>query len=373
MIPIFYMTQAGIVTGGSPRNRQVRKALGDTIPPDYAIDLTLGIGEEREWMQFDRLEPMGGVVGMSADIANMSGQNMPKGEEMFWVGAALMADNMTPEFMTENIFNFTEFINKDPKRSREKIAQFTTRLIPLSALLRKARKEIDPQRRLSFGDPNSPFPMWESIKGAWANSLPGFSESLPPARNIFGKIIHYPPGVGPDIISPFHGLEESDPLSVELFRIGQAGPLVNADPLPGETHLALSLPPRTVTIKNVAGKSVTRDLSAEEYDKFTQLAAGKALKEDPDEDVVGFKTKRKTLEQTLRIGLLDKFKDRPDEFKRFWVKKVISAYRIAGKQQLLSEIGDVPQRLRQEAVDRGRAFQGPEEFNNGVTLDFGGE
>jgi 5S rRNA maturation endonuclease (ribonuclease M5) len=50
--------------------------------------------------------------------------------------------------------------------------------------------------------------------------LPGFSDDLPPRRNIFGEIISYDMGVGPDSLSPFQSRTAADtPVNREIQRL----------------------------------------------------------------------------------------------------------------------------------------------------------
>ena len=244
----------GQLTGAGPKNFQTRKAL-QTGRADWQPN-SLKIGDK--FVSLDRLDPFASIMLMGADIADFVGylsdpEVKDKGDvqSLILTAGALIADNFTPEFLMDNMVNFLSLVNQ-PTRGKEierTIQNFGTRVVPLNALLRGIRQETDPVRRSTFGDPNSIIPIWDSIKNAWMNTIPGYSESLPPQRNIFGEVVHYTPGLGPDIASPFHAMNPQSPLSKELMRLGNHGPLINPEVPDGEEHLKITLPPRTIRIQ----------------------------------------------------------------------------------------------------------------------------
>jgi hypothetical protein len=352
----------GRVTGGGPKDFMTRKALrkGRKDWQEYSVK----IGDE--YVSYDRLDPFGAIIGMGADLADFIGY-LPEikegeGERAFWAGAALIADNFTPEFLTDNAFSVLKFLNNPEKEGQKVFGQMIgAATIPFSSLAREARKITDPAKRDVKPDPNFNS-MWEITKNSFMNNVPGFSDKLPPQKNIFGEVVSYPAGLGDAIASAFFSndpKEEDSLLYKELRRLGQHGPMLRPDPLDGETHLSVLMPRRHITM-SVAGKSINMKLSPEQYSKLIDYSAGVLDEGDDDSEMF----EGKTLKQSLSAAVKDDFQEVmgldkseiTDEIRRLGVKRIVQAYQKFGKFKLMQEDTSIQDRFKEERFKRAEAF-----------------
>ena len=217
------------------------------------------------------------------------------------------------------------------------LQQQVSQSVPFSSLLRDIRKLDDPFVRQTFERPDDPMGLFNEMMNQAKSQLPGFSKDLPPRRNMFGDPIHYPPGFGPDILSPIAVMQvnPNDTVANELSRLQMAGPIAFETPPPGQEHLVLRMPDRNIRWQNRRGLNAIRRLDAVEYDEFVKLSAGMGLKQYPS----GFD--RMTLKQALKKEISRGYPNagglKSDEAKKIVLKEIVAAYRKAAKLQMLSE------------------------------------
>jgi len=205
------------------------------------------------------------------------------------------------------------------------------------------------------------FQSWDLVKNSVLNTLPFASKTLPPVRNIFGEPVNYAPGIGAGIASVFFTndkKQEDSKLYAELRRLGSHSPLLRPEPLPGETELQLRMPSRVFPIR-VGGKRTGIKLDSEQYSRLVELSAGKMDSLEEDFDQFNGMTLKQALSEMVgsgydQLGLPEE--DITDEMKRISLKGLVSAYQRAGRLLFKATDNSVQERLREEAVKRGGAF-----------------
>ena len=348
-----YFAFTGNITGSGPKNPAANKIWKQAGNLPYSAK----VGETS--FSYDRLDPFGALIGMAADFSELANYvdeaRESDLESLAITAAALVGDNLTPEFLTENMATFIDVINGDERVVRNFITGFGRTAVPFSSMLRTIRKEVDPGRRDTspaqegFVKNTS---IWEEAFNKLKDTIPGMSDKLPPVRNLFGEAIHYNPGYGPDIVSPIATAEQSKSSAfTELVRLGMAGPMLKPAPVAGESHLQVRMPSRVISKSTGAG-DLKLQLGPEDYDRLVQLSAGI--------DLPGV---RKTLQQALEHevnkgypSLSSRMKE-SDEAKRLVFGKIISKYQSAGRKAfMLENMRDVKSEFREQGLNKLEAF-----------------
>lgn len=310
----------GLITGAGPADANARKLKESSGWRANSIK----VGDT--WYSYKRTDPFGMVLGMAADFAELAGTLQDKApddyEELAVAAMGIVASNLTPDFLTENVGELLEVTSGDQRT----VKKFATRLAgqlaqPVySGLLRAITKEIDPIKRDTEASPDGG--SWEKIVNQVKARTPGFSSSLPPQLNLFGEEVHYDPGVGPDIVSPIaYSQQKNDPVIKEIARLQLASPILREETRPGEFDLRLTMPPRILSYKNA-----TVELDPKEYHQFVKYAAGIGLGD-------GVPTLRDSLAELIRTP---EYKSASDQVKRAKVfQKIQGKYRGAAVKKML--------------------------------------
>ena len=197
------MAAAGNVTGSGPSDPQARRAWYAAGFRPYSVR----IGDE--WISFARLEPIGTILGISADFAEIAGHIEAKGAEKLAAKITMaFSKNFTNKTFTQGMSRLA-LAAADPDRYAPRFLQgLTGTVIPTGVaqvarvqdpILREVRSAID------------------QIK----SRIPGQSKDLEARRNWRGEPIRLDGGLGPDIISPLYSQRiNPDKASAEAFRVG---------------------------------------------------------------------------------------------------------------------------------------------------------
>jgi hypothetical protein len=169
--------------------------------------------------------------------------------------------------------------------------------------------------------------------------VPGYTPGLPPHRNIFGDVIHYPTGGGPT--SMFNIIEttlpEDSPAVQEMARLGLFESSAFS-PSEGETRMSVTMPSKTIQ-KSHMGQSITVRMTPKEYDRLVLLTSGQDLM------AFGGVPLREALDSMVKDNyptLLEGYKT--DQAKRVAMVDLIRRYKTAARKQFEWE--------QQEAMDR---------------------
>ncbi|MEO1174832.1 MAG: hypothetical protein AAFX94_22675, partial [Myxococcota bacterium] len=180
------------------------------IPP-YSVR----VGDR--WFQYNRLEPLGMLMGLSADIAeaiqNWDGEDLNHGEaiaEMSTVALTVVTTNITDKTWFAGVSDLVQAID-DSKRYMKRWGQTlgTNVVLPYNSLLRRVAADHDENARLAWT-------FMDQLKV----KIPGLRNTLAVRRDYLGNEVKQTDYVGPAWISPFVlGVENKDPVYSELARL----------------------------------------------------------------------------------------------------------------------------------------------------------
>ncbi len=303
----------GQITGQGPADAEARALKYQTGWQPYSI-----LGRDGRYYAYNRLEPLGMLMGMAADFAEISG-HINKGEAddlaKLILGAAVK--NITNKTFLKGLFDTVEAF-LDPDRYGDKwFLNYMGTLIP-TGVAQIARTGIP---GIVEGDPI--LRQFENTQEKLRSRIPTYSKTLLPRRNIWGDVIELEGGWGPDLISPIYVSSKVN------------DPVVNAMEA---VNFAPALPQ-----KNIGGVKLT----PKQYDTYLQLS-GRPAKQLLD-----------------RIVNTPAFKAAPDEVQKEVFRGVISDFRKLARAQMLANDADLrgkfmDERLKKAGIKKQR-----------VTIDFG--
>jgi hypothetical protein len=158
--------------------------------------------------------------------------------------------------------------------------------------------------------------------------VPGWSDSLPPRRNIFGEVIVLSGGLGPDIMSPIYtSTVKNDPIADEIVKQG--------------TLLRMPL-------KNIGGV----DLTTHQYDDYIKFYSGennRAMKDQPLKD---------RLDQEMNSGMYLNGSDGPEGLKSTIITTVFASYREGAKAEMLDKYPEIQNKIDQLKIDKANKLRG---------------
>ena len=206
------LAQEGYITGSGPVDPEERAALRRTGWQPYSLRLPYFLGEENEndaYYSFSRLEPLGIILGISADWAQL-GEHFDDGErdQFGAMAVAAVSNNLTSKTWLRGLGEFVEVLN-DPQKNLDKFTSslFSTIVPTLAA---QTTSIIDPTFRQTEG----------IIQKAYSR-LPGVSHTLVARIDLWGNDLRRSGGLGPDLFSPVYmSIGNNDPVNLELNRIG---------------------------------------------------------------------------------------------------------------------------------------------------------
>ncbi len=319
MLAISDAVVSGQITGGGPSDKEIKTARTRQGIPDYGIK----VGDT--WYKYNRLDPLGLMIGMSADISEiMMHASEEEGEQLVMAGTLAFAKNMTSRTYLEGISSALEVIDDPDRNGPQWLANFAGSFIPMSGLSRNVASAMDPVRsetKTAVGDPDvdrmtdvvsdkvAEFAM--RMANEIKSRTPGFSKDLPPKRDLWGRPVDMssPFGMAFDFLSPVAVSEENaDPVDQMIF----------------DNRVDVSMPGRV--INNVK-------LTNEEYSRYTEIA-GKAAKE--------------RLDQMQRSGAFAQLSDGPDGMKANMIKSVVLSARAEAQARMMAE----NQNLRERVIER---------------------
>jgi len=290
---------SGQITGGGPKNPQMKNLLRATGWQPYSIK----VGDE--FFAYSRLDPIGALIGISADMTEIIGQvSEAEGLDLATAAAVSVAQNVTSKTYLSGVSQFFDVMSStssDPEKNSRKMERWIERMagsiIP-SGVAQVART-VDPTLRATRG-------ILEKLQ----SRIPGYSKDLPPRRNVFGEPIVLSGGLGPDIMSPiYQSTDKKDPVADEI---------VNQKTL-------IRMPMRS--IQGV-------ELDSKQYDRYILLYSGK------DNRFVEQPLKSK-LSEAFRSGSYQNATEGQEGGKSVFIRSIFEAYRETAKQQMIEEFPEL--------------------------------
>lgn len=310
-------TMSGDITGGGPTNPAMRNILRTTGWQPYSIK----VGDT--YFAYGRLDPIGAFIGLAADTAEIMGQTSDADTlDLTMSAVTAVAQNVTSKTYLSGLAEFFDVmssISADPEGKNTRIKKWITRMAGtvVPSGVAQLERTLSPEMSASNG-------IIEKIK----SRLPGYSDDLPPRRNIFGEPIVLSGGLGPDIMSPIYTSEERhDPIADEIVKQGTL----------------LRMP-----MRNINGV----ELTTHQYDDYILFYSGK------DNEYVDFQPLKSTLKEQMSSDLYVNGTDGPDGLKSEVITRVFAAYRNGAKQSMLDKYPEIKNEIDRKKLEDAAKMRG---------------
>jgi hypothetical protein len=304
------MTANGHITGGGPVDPDMRNIKRNTGWVPYSIK----IGDQ--YYSYNRLEPIGMVLGLAADVVEICGQiGEVEASELAAAAVIAMSKNTTSKTWLKGMSEALRAWGDPDIYAVKYIHNFVASLVP--AGLSQIERAIDPEISAVYS-------MMDAIK----QRVPGWSRSLYPRRNIWGEPIVPPEGWGPDILSPIYTNSKThSSIDEELIRL----------------KMPIGMPKKVISIEGV-----DVDLESDggkKYDKYITTmnqirlpSTGKPLKMSLDEMVIRDSTYRRA----------------SDDIKELMISALLSEAKDLAKQVLKREFSDINLTIKQGHMEKAK-------------------
>jgi hypothetical protein len=314
----------GNITGSGPTDPELRAAWFAAGNRPYSVR----IGDQ--YVSYARLEPLGTILGLAADFAEISGHIEANGADELAAKIVMSVNrNITNKTFLSGVSALADALS-DPDRFGQKfINNLAGSVVPsgVAQLARQTDKEI------IFTDPTTgeviDRPVMRETRTALdriKSRLPGYASDLPPRRNIWGEPIFLDGGLGPDSVSPFYQSRlSSDFTTQEMVRI-------KAELSRPERKIQISGAELGIPIPSKGGDIRIQDLelTAHEYDRLRVLSGQIA---------------KSRLDAIVSRPVWDQM---PDGLKREYAESVYKASKQAGRALLMRELG--PENIRERVL-----------------------
>ncbi len=181
--------QNGMITGSGPSDPEQRAALKATgWQPD-----SIWCGDTLGYISYAGIEPLATVFSLVANYHETAAYMTEKQREnVAMTMVASLSKSLVNKTYLRGIADVVDAL-EDPERYGQRILESrTSSLVPFSGLMRNIRDQADDSKRATDG-----------VLDAVKNTIPGWSKSLPPQRNLFGEVLNTRQALGPDLFSPF--------------------------------------------------------------------------------------------------------------------------------------------------------------------------
>lgn len=287
------MAMQGQITGNGPVNPKMKSTLRMSGWQPYSIK----VGDT--YYAYNRLDPLGALLGIAADTTEIIGQVDEATADELGVAVVLsVVQNMASKTYMSGLFEAINAISEssvDPEADNYKLARYFQRLggslVPSG--IAAVERQVDPTVRAANG-------YLETIKAR----IPGYSDDLPPRRNIFGQPIVLQGGIGPDIMSPVY--------TSKVVKDSVIDEIVMQE-------VPLSMPKRVIN---------DNELSPQQYDRLILLTSGQDLRAFRNVDL---KSRFSQVFSTSSYNRLSA------DQKQERIKEVLRDYKEAAKDQLMQE------------------------------------
>jgi hypothetical protein len=294
------MAMQGQITGNGPVNPQMKSTLRMSGWQPYSIK----VGDT--YYAYNRLDPIGALLGIAADTTEIIGQVDEATADEVGVAVVLsVVQNMASKTYMSGLFEAINAISEssvDPEADNYKLARYFQRLggslVPSG--IAAVERQVDPTVRAANG-------YLETIKAR----IPGYSDDLPPRRNIFGQPIVLQGGIGPDIMSPVY--------TSKVVKDSVIDEIVMQE-------VPLSMPKRVIN---------DNELSPKQYDRLILLTSGQDLRAFRNVDLKSMFSQVFSTSSYNRLSA-DQKQER--------IKEVLRDYKEAAKDQLMQEYPELQPR-----------------------------
>ena len=308
------------ISGSGPKSGGDREALKRTGWQPYSVK----VGDR--WFAYGRLDPLGMQLGIAADMAetlrNMDGEVDKDAERVAVAAVAAIGNTALSKTYLSGLSSFFQAMG-DPDRYAESWAQKLAGSMVPAGVAAVARAD-DPYLREV-----------RSMVDAMKARTPGMSETLPPARDLWGRPISWRSGLGwaYDAFSPVGSTrQEPQPIDAEIMRlgvqVGRPGSRVAFDGVPVDLHSHPGAYSRFLELAGNGVKHPAWQLGAMDF--LNQVVEGKH-----------------SLSSIYHMR-----SDGPDGMKGLFIQDTLRSFRDLAKVELLKEYPAI----RHEVDDKRRAM-----------------
>ena len=318
------LASSGYITGRGPRDPNLRREWLETHQP-YSIK----VGDT--WYSYNRLDPLGALLGMASDFADIVGDlNEIDASQLAAAMALSVSNNMLSKTYLTGLADVLEAMQSPTEDAAQALRRLGGTIIP-SGVAQVARY-MDPTLREV-----------NSITDAIIARVPGWSSSLPAKMNLWAEPIRLQGGLGPDLASPIYtktpGLK---PVSEEMVRQGVSVAM------PAKWVFGKRPPQGDPLAEPTAGHGVP--LEPAEYAQYVRLAAGHGL-------ASGLPLLKDRLMTLIASDAYQRETDGPDGGKALLLKDVIYKYRRAAHDKLIADSPALQAQIMQKAKQRVEAVR----------------
>lgn len=241
MIGAGTLASSGAITGAPPKDPKLRQIWLTENQP-YSINVNHGTGKPAKWKSYNRLDPFGSVLGMGADMWQISAVSDDSNiAEMATMAVMSISNQVLNKTWMTGLSDFMEAINDPQRRGERYLDYMMASFVP--ALSRQLNYDLSDPVVRDFDT------TWQGMM----SRVPGYSDTLPARRDIWGGMRMYSGGA----IMQTKDAQE-DPVNEFLIR----------------RQISVSMPQRAMSVGGVRVK-----LLAEEYSRFVELAREPAKQE----------------------------------------------------------------------------------------------
>ncbi|WP_338575706.1 lytic transglycosylase domain-containing protein [Brevundimonas olei] len=316
------MAMDGQITGAGPGNRSQKEALLRTDEFGGGVFQPYSVRFGDRWYSFERADPMGqglGLIGDMADLMKNADWDSDRTTEWDEVAAhAIMALGQAffDKTVLSGVTELTSALLDGTQADAERLLQRRlTAMLPASSNLRMLRRGEDPYMREVAG-----------VVDAFKNTIPGLSDDLPPARDLWGKPRTYQTGLGTvyDAIVP-----------VQTRAAG--GAAIDLEIL--NNGVSVTMPSRSI---NVMGENVSLKNRPDIYSEFLRLSG------EPAFEHLNAVVEGRHPDSDFYLSLTDG----PEGGKADYIGDVIRAYRADARAMILDIYASDLQDMAMERVRR---------------------
>lgn len=314
------MADAGVITGGGPRDPELRRQWLNVYQP-YSVKIG------NEWISYRRFEPLSTPLGIMADFHQILGEMDADGSdkdtsEVVTGFMAAMAANLTSKTYLKSMSDFFYALGSGKASAFDQFADGVVgSLVP--NVVTKA--DTDDSMRQTRG-----------LLDKLQSRVPGLSSELEPRRNIYGEKVMKPGSQFQRMFNPFTvRSDKADAVDVELLRVG-AGMA-----MPQPRKYGVDMADRTL---GVNGQSP--------YDRWMELMS-KPMDGEP--------ALRDKLREFVQSDDYKQLTDNANGYngtRLLGVEKIVRAYRSAAFAKMVQENPKVMQAIVTAAGKRGAALSG---------------
>jgi hypothetical protein len=317
------MAMDGEITGRGPGNRAQREAMQRQDEYGGSVFQPYSIRVGNRWVSFERADPMGQMMGLMADMADLmkNGDWDEAGrteiDEVMAHAVASVGQAFFDKTMLSGITELTSALLDGSNGEAERLLMArASAMIPGSSAARTMRRADDPYMRETH-----------NIATAMMNTMPGLSDDLPPQRDLWGRERRYYTEAASDQMYNTLGLQSR----------GQGGSAIDLEIL--NNGVSVAMPNRSISYM---GETVSLKNRPDIYSEFMRLAGAPAFEQ------LNAVAEGRHSDSEFYFGLTDG----PDGGKADYIRDVVSAYRDEARAAVTEMFASDLQAMASDKVRR---------------------